>query len=94
MTRAAIIALVALGSIPGQYPVGSPDDKRPAVVIGRVVWIHAADGLVDDRFHVDPARLAAIGRMAGLTYCTTRQRFEIPWGKDALAARDVVPRRE
>ncbi len=63
------------------------------VVIGRVVWIHAAEGLVDDRFHVDPERLAAVGRMAGLTYCTTRQRFEIPWGKDALAAGEVVPRR-
>lgn len=54
------------------------------LVIGRIVHIHAADGLVNDRWHVDPAKLAAIGRMAGLSYCTTRDRFDIPWGKAAL----------
>ncbi|HVZ92904.1 MAG TPA: flavin reductase family protein [Phycisphaerales bacterium] len=56
------------------------------IVIGRIVHIHAADGLVNDRWHVDPAKLAAVGRMAGLGYCTTRDRFEIPWGKAALDA--------
>ena len=45
MTRAAIIALVAFGSIAGQYPVGSPDDKRPAVVIGRVVDAATGQGV-------------------------------------------------
>ncbi|TVQ32985.1 MAG: flavin reductase family protein [Phycisphaeraceae bacterium] len=67
-----------------------PDDANAPgsgnIVIGRVVWIHAADGVVDERHRVDPARLAAVGRMAGLTYCTTRGRFELPWGEDAVSA--------
>jgi flavin reductase (DIM6/NTAB) family NADH-FMN oxidoreductase RutF len=54
------------------------------VVIGEVVWIHAAEGLVNERFHVDPERLRAVGRMAGLTYVRTRERFDIPWGRKAL----------
>ncbi len=54
------------------------------IVIGRVLSIHATDGLVNPSHHIDAAKLDAIGRMAGLSYCTTRDRFEIPWGKKAL----------
>jgi len=54
------------------------------IVVGAVVWMHARDGLVDERYRVDPEQLAAIGRMAGTTYCTTRQRFDMPRGKAAL----------
>jgi len=54
------------------------------IVIGRIVRIHAADGVVNDRWHVDPEKLDALGRMAGQTYCTTRDRLEIPWGRAAL----------
>lgn len=54
------------------------------VVIGEVVYIHLAEGLVNERFHVDPARLAAIGRMGGLGYTRTRDRFEMPMGRRAL----------
>jgi len=54
------------------------------IVIGAVVHIHADDDLVNDRFHVDPEKLAAIGRMGGLGYCTTRDRFEMPMGTAAL----------
>jgi len=53
------------------------------IVIGRIVHIHAIDGLVNDRHHVDPSKLDALGRMAGTSYCTTRDRFEIPWGEAA-----------
>lgn len=56
------------------------------IVIGRVVYVHAHDGLVNDRFHTDPAKLAAIGRMGGLGYTTTRERFEMPMGAKALEA--------
>jgi len=58
------------------------------VVIGEVVSIHARDGIVDERHRVDPARLKAVGRMAGTTYCTTRQRFDVPFGRDALKVED------
>ena len=54
------------------------------VVLGEVVHIHARDGIINERMHVDPAALAAIGRLGGTGYCTTRQRFEMPMGKPAL----------
>ena len=59
---------------------------RPAggnIVIGEVVHIWAREGLINDRFHVNPARLDAIGRMGGLTYCRTRDRFELAMGMRA-----------
>lgn len=55
------------------------------MVIGRIVAVHAAEGLINERFHVDPAMLDAIGRMGGLGYCTTRDRFEVPMGRKALS---------
>jgi flavin reductase (DIM6/NTAB) family NADH-FMN oxidoreductase RutF len=54
------------------------------IVVGEVIWIHAQDGLVNDRLHTDPAALDAIGRMGGTTYCTTRDRFDMPFGAAAL----------
>lgn len=51
------------------------------IVLGRVVHIHAADGLVNERHHVDSAKLDAIGRMGGLSYCRTRERFDLPMGR-------------
>jgi flavin reductase (DIM6/NTAB) family NADH-FMN oxidoreductase RutF len=69
---------------------------RPAagnVVIGRVVRIHIEDALVDARLVVDPAKLAAVGRLGGISYCLTRQRYELPPGREALArpAPDFTP---
>jgi flavin reductase (DIM6/NTAB) family NADH-FMN oxidoreductase RutF len=59
------------------------------IVIGEVVWIHVSDapGLLSDRFHTDPAKLRAIGRMGGLGYVRTADpanRFELPMGRKAL----------
>jgi flavin reductase (DIM6/NTAB) family NADH-FMN oxidoreductase RutF len=54
------------------------------IVIGRVVWVRVRDDLVDARYHVDPAKLAAIGRMGGTTYARTRDRFEMAPGRAAL----------
>ncbi|MBC7833656.1 MAG: flavin reductase family protein [Phycisphaerales bacterium] len=62
--------------------VGQPGGGN--IVVGRVVSIFMREGLVNDRFHVDPAQLDAIGRMGGLGYCTTRDRFEMPMGRAAL----------
>ena len=55
------------------------------LLVGRVVFIHVRDDLVDDRMRIDPARLAAVGRMGGMDYCTTRKRASIPSGRAALA---------
>jgi flavin reductase (DIM6/NTAB) family NADH-FMN oxidoreductase RutF len=64
------------------------------VVLGRVVWIHVAEELLNERRHVDPEKLRAVGRMGGLGYATTRDRFELPRGRAALEADDpFAPRR-
>lgn len=46
------------------------------LIIGAVVRIHVAEGLVED-FHVDADRLGAVGRMAGHEYSTTVDRFTL-----------------
>lgn len=56
------------------------------VVLGRVVHVYVRDGLLDERLRTDPAALAAVGRMGGLTWCRTRERFELPHGRPALDA--------
>ena len=56
------------------------------LLIGEVVRVHVAAGLANERLHVDPAKLAAVGRMGGLDYCTTRERTGIPSGRAALDA--------
>ena len=46
------------------------------IVLGEVVRFHLREDLLDD-FRVDPARLCAVGRMAGNTWVRTRDRFEL-----------------
>lgn len=58
------------------------------VVIGRVVHVHVDDALVDARFHVDADALRAVGRMGGIGYATTRDRYEMPIGRAALERED------
>jgi flavin reductase (DIM6/NTAB) family NADH-FMN oxidoreductase RutF len=54
------------------------------IVLGEVVSIHIDDDLVSDRLDVDADRLQAIGRMGGISYCRTSDRFEMPMGRAAL----------
>ncbi len=54
------------------------------LVLGRVVLVHVDDVAIDARGRLDPAALDLVGRMAGLSYCTTRDRFDVPWGRAAL----------
>ena len=54
------------------------------IVIGRVVYVFLRDEIVNERMHIDPARIRHIGRMGGLGYCTTRDHFEMPMGRAAL----------
>ena len=69
--------VVVLRTNPGQPASGN-------VVMGRVVTVHVDEELINERFHVDADRLGAIGRMGGLGYCRTRDRFEMPRGREAL----------
>lgn len=71
-----------------RFAPGAPSGGN--LVLAEVVHIHAADGLMDEHFHVDPERLAAIGRMGGPTYCRTRERFAMPVGKPALTIPDPL----
>lgn len=53
------------------------------VVMGRVVHVHSADGVHNERLHTDPAVLDALGRMGGARgYCTTRDRLEVARGDE------------
>jgi flavin reductase (DIM6/NTAB) family NADH-FMN oxidoreductase RutF len=54
------------------------------IVLGEVVHIHVRDDLINERLHIDAAKLDAVGRMGGSEYCTTRERFAMPFGKAAL----------
>ena len=54
------------------------------IVLGRVVHAFVRDALINERFHIDAAGLAAIGRLGGLAYTRTRERFEMPMGRAAL----------
>jgi flavin reductase (DIM6/NTAB) family NADH-FMN oxidoreductase RutF len=63
------------------------DPGEPAsgnLVIGRVLWVHVDDAMINERLHVDADQLRAIGRMGGSEYCRTRDRFAMPRGKEAL----------
>ena len=54
------------------------------IVLGRVVSVFVRDDLINERMHVDPRRLRAIGRMGGMAYCRTGDRFDLPMGRAAL----------
>ena len=54
------------------------------IVIGQVVHVFVRDDLINERLHIDQGRLDAIGRMGGLMYARTRDRFELPMGREAL----------
>lgn len=52
--------------------------KSREIILGEVLAMHARPGLVNDRFHVDPAALDALGRMGGHGYCRSNQTFDLP----------------
>jgi flavin reductase (DIM6/NTAB) family NADH-FMN oxidoreductase RutF len=55
------------------------------IVLGEILAIHVRDDAINDRFHLDPALVDTIGRMGGQTYCTTRDRFDMPSGRKAFS---------
>jgi len=54
------------------------------IVLGEVVSIYVDDELVTDRLDLDADKLGAIGRMGGVSYVRTSERFEMPRGRAAL----------
>lgn len=47
------------------------------IILGEIVGLFVREDAVDDRLHVDPDLIDAIGRMGGRVYATTRDRFEV-----------------
>ncbi|CAN7701373.1 flavin reductase family protein [Bosea sp. LjRoot237] len=48
------------------------------IILGEVVYAHFRADTVNERLHVDPAALDAVGRMGGQGYATTRDYFDLP----------------
>jgi flavin reductase (DIM6/NTAB) family NADH-FMN oxidoreductase RutF len=48
------------------------------IILGEVVHAHIRADAVDERLHVDPAVIDAVGRMGGHGYASTRDRFDLP----------------
>lgn len=48
------------------------------IVIGEVVRMHIDDRVIGAKELIDPELLDAVGRMGGLSYCRTTDRFDLP----------------
>lgn len=57
------------------------------VVIGEVVAIHVRDDAINERLHIDPNVIDPAGRLGGMSYCSVRDRIELPMGRAALNAK-------
>ena len=51
------------------------------IVIGEVMHVHVDDGAINERLHLNPDVLDLVGRLGGLSYCRTRDRFDLRMGR-------------
>lgn len=56
--------------------IGSGGSAANAV-FGQIVWFHVADEVLNAEQKIDPALVDSLGRMGGLSYCHTRERFDL-----------------
>lgn len=67
------------------------------IILGEVLYAHLHADVVNQRLHVDPLALDAIGRMGGHGYATTRDGFDLPtmsaedWAARQMRARRAEP---
>ncbi|MEM9069635.1 MAG: flavin reductase family protein [Myxococcota bacterium] len=54
------------------------------LVVAEVVHAYIDDALINDKLHVDADKLASLGRMGGLDYARTRERFSMKSGRAIL----------
>lgn len=47
------------------------------IVVGRVVMMHVADAILDERYRIDYAAYKPVGRLAGSGYCRVNDLFEM-----------------
>lgn len=55
-----------------------PIGESRQIVLGEIVGAQFHSNVIDERFHVDPVLLDAVGRMGGHGYATTRDYFDVP----------------
>ncbi|KAL3448374.1 hypothetical protein BJX65DRAFT_295237 [Aspergillus insuetus] len=58
--------------LPGNPPMGTVD-----IIIGRVVGVHVADGVIDERGRIEVARTQPIARLGYYEYAVIRETFEM-----------------
>ncbi|MBO0142537.1 flavin reductase family protein [Agrobacterium sp. Ap1] len=51
--------------------------KSREIILGEIVAARLRSDIVNERFHIDPIALDAVGRMGGSAYSTTRDCFDI-----------------
>ena len=59
-----------------EVPIGNRG--RRLITIGEILYCHIRDGIVDERCHVDPAKLKLVGRLGGSGYAKLSDRFAMP----------------
>lgn len=73
--------------------VGLHIGRSREIVLGEVVAVHLRAELVNERLHVDPALLDAVGRMGGHGYVRSNRTFDLPtmsvedWRSGRIATR-------
>lgn len=64
------------------------------IVLGEVVHAHIRADAIDERLHIDPTVIDAVGRMGGHGYASTRDYFDLPTMTEAhFSAGDIPLRR-
>ena len=48
------------------------------LIIGKIVLLHVDDAVLNDKGKIDPQLIDVVGRMGGLDYTHTRDRFPLP----------------
>jgi flavin reductase (DIM6/NTAB) family NADH-FMN oxidoreductase RutF len=56
------------------------------IILGEVVHAHIRADAVDERLHIDPTMIDAVGRMGGHGYVSTRDYFDLPTVSEAAFA--------
>lgn len=46
-------------------------------VFGQIIWFHVADEVLNAEHKIDPEKVDSIGRLGGLSYCRTNERFDL-----------------
>ncbi|MEI4472868.1 flavin reductase family protein [Frigidibacter sp. MR17.24] len=53
------------------------------IVLGEVVAMHVRSSIINERLHIDPAGLDALGRMGGHGYARSNETFDLPTMSEA-----------